>query len=713
MNRVPSFHRAACLFLALHLAGASAQDLEKEDEKALLQVYGDEEMISIATGGKQPLSRAPAVATVLTADDIKAMGATTVDDALEAVPGLHVARYFSNYTPIYTIRGIYSGLNPQVLMLVNGIPITNLFAGDRNRIWGGMPVQAIARIEVIRGPGSALYGADAFAGVINIITKTKDDINGTELGARYGSYDTGDGWGLHGGTWAGFDVAAALEYRDTEGQRGTIGQDAQTRLDRMFGTRASLAPGPVNVQRQTLDARLDLSRGDWRFRGGLQRRQNVGVGAGVAQALDPSGRFASDRWNADLTYHNPEFTENWDVTGQLSYFNTSQEVQRDILLYPPGASFPLPPSASGSFPEGVVSNPEVFERHVRSSVSGFYSGFDRHVLRVGTGFNYSSIYNVKESKNYSLLTGVPSPLGGLVNFTGSPGIFLMPGNREDYFVFAQDEWNFVNDWQLTAGVRYDHYSDFGDTVNPRLALVWEARQNLTAKLLYGHAFRAPSFAEARNINNPVALGNRDIKPETINTVELAFDYRPTDTLRLGFNVFGYWWADIIKFVPAPGPGTLAAQNTAQNTGRQNGHGLELEADWKPVPGLDLTGWYAYQKSTDESNHHDAGNAPHHQIYLRGDWEFLPDWHFNPQAKWIIGRERAAGDQRRDISDYSIVDLTLRRKHFKDHWEIAFSVRNLFDSDAREPSPAGTTSALIPDDLPLAGRNFYGEIRFGF
>ena len=142
----------------------------------------------------------------------------------------------------------------------------------------------------------------------------------------------------------------------------------------------------------------------------------------------------------------------------------------------------------------------------------------------------------------------------------------------------QDEWKFANDWELTAGVRYDHYSDFGDTINPRFALVWQTRYELTTKLLYGRAFRAPSFAETRAINNPANLGNPNLDPETIQTLELAFDYRPADTLQLGLNLFGYQWDNIIRFVPDPG----APSRTTQNTGKQMGYGLELEADWRPT-----------------------------------------------------------------------------------------------------------------------------------
>lgn len=686
------------------------------EEEDLARIYGGEEMVSIATGSRQPLGKAPAVASVVTAADIKAMGATDIDEVLETVPGLHVARSYLGYNPIYTFRGVYSGFNPQVLMLINGVPISTSYTGDRNLSWGGMPVQAISRIEVVRGPGSALYGADAFAGVINIITKTKDEIDGTEIGGRVGSFDTYDGWALHGGEWAGFDVAAMVEYHNTAGQNSIIDADAQTGFDRQFGTHASLAPGPVNLSRDNLDARLDLSRGHWRFRGGLQHRDNYGSGAGVIQALDPVTMIGSDRWNADLTYHDAQFAKDWEVMAQLSYLDADQH---NTAAFPPGARLPI--GANGlidfanpvqyvTFANGFRGIPENWERHARANLSAVYRGFSAHTLRLGAGFNYDSIYKVRERKNFGTdpVTGTPIPfLPGtpLVDVSNTPLVYLPTKDRTDAFFLIQDEWAFASDWRLTAGMRYDNYSDFGETVNPRAALVWETRHDLTTKLMYGSAFRAPAFIELYNVNNPGANGNPRLRPETMDTIELAFDYRPDDKLRLGLNVFNYWWKDIIRFVPDAGTTTI----TAQNSGSQDGYGGELEAEWKALNTLILAGNYSYQKSTDAITNQDAGYAPHHQVYLRAHWEFLPDWQFSPQAKWIIGRDRAAGDNRPAIADYTWVDLTLRRMNIHDHFEVAFSVRNLFDVNAREPSPG----AAIPNDLPLAGRSFYGEIRVNF
>ena len=684
----------SCLFISFFMFSNALADYD--DEEALIELYGDEEIISIATGTAQPISRAPAVATVITAKDIKEIGATDIDDALETVPGLHVSRRAAGYLPIYTFRGVHTNENPQVLMLVNGISINNLFVGDRGQVWGGFPVESISRIEVIRGPGSALYGADAFAGVINIITKEGSEIDGVEIGTRLGSFDTRDMWALYGGDVGGFDVAFSAEFRDTDGQDEDIGADAATAQ----GT--SLAPGSVNTGTENFDTRLSISKDNFTFRTGFQSRNNVGVGAGIAEALDPNGELESDRWNVDLTYHNPTLTDTWDVAAQISYLSTSQEVSDDLVLFPPGSVLFIPGVGfSPPFADGVIGNPEVWEEHFRYNLTGIFTGFDRHTIRTGIGYTHQEITKVKDESNFSALG-----FGVLTDITDTPFAFLPERHRNNSYGFIQDIWQLSNDWELTAGLRYDDYNDFGDTLNPRLALVWAARHDLTAKLLYGEAFRAPSFAEFRNQNNPVANGNSELDPEEIETIELAFDYRPKDNLKLGLNLFRYEWDDIIRFTP-----DSATSLTAQNIGEQEGYGAEFEFDWTVNRDLSLQGNYAYQESEDKDLNENAGNAPKHQFYVRANWEFLPDWYVSPQWNFVLDRDRVDGDTRSDIEDYDIFDVTLRTRALSNKWELAVSARNLFNKRAFEPSQNGLTGAAIPGDLPLARRSVWGELRF--
>ncbi|OQW93984.1 MAG: hypothetical protein BWK79_08240 [Beggiatoa sp. IS2] len=680
----------------------TTEDLLELSLDELMQV----KIVTIASGVEQLITKAPAVATVITAKDIEATGATNIEEALSMVPGLHVLKYFIGYEPIYAIRGIYLTYNPHVLILINGIPMTRLYLGNRGLVGSDIPINNVERIEVIRGPGSAMYGAEAFAGVINVITKTRKEIGGTEAGLRLGSYNTRDGWILQGYKWGKVDVAAALEFHDTDGSKEIIQADLQTALDKLYGTHASLAPGPLNLQQRGLNAYLDLSYDRWQLRLGYQERRNVGVGTGHAQVLDSTARFAEDRLNADLTYHDVKFTENWDVTAQLSVSNVAFWPTDNLVLYPPGAF-------KGAYPEGYIGNPSVSERHTRLTLSGFYKGFTNHLLRVGTGFFLGDLYKVRQVSNFGVnpATGKPLPPGSpLMDLSDTPGTFISENTRKNWFLFVQDSYTLTPDWELTAGLRYDKYSDFGNTVNPRFALVWQTHPKLTSKLLYGRAFRAPSFYELYAANNPVSLGNPDLQPETIDMVELAFNYHPTEQLQFSTNLFTYEMNDIINYSAASGNAIKAT-----NSGTQRGHGLEFESQWKVTKNFSMIGNYSFQRSESVEQDHDIGYAPHHSVYLRGDWLFLPDWHLNTEVNWVADRERPLHDPRPPLDDYTIVDLTLHYKQFHEHWSFSLAARNLFDVDAREPSPEPRPNGAIgiPNDLPLAGRNYWLEVSYRF
>ena len=681
------------------------------EDSLLLMLSGDEQLVSIATGAPQPVSKAPSVATVITAEDIKATGSTDLSEVLETVPGLHVSRSGGMWQPLYSIRGILTQSNPEVLVMVNGVPITNGFYGDRGRLMAGFPLENISRIEVIRGPGSALYGAEAVSGAINIVTKTANEIDGTEAGLRAGSFQTYDAWIQHGGKWGDVDIAAYLRLGRTDGFDGTIQADAQTALDRTFGTRASRAPGPMGTGYDSIDARLDLAREKWRLRAGfIGRPNNHAVGSGIADALDPTTKGNAHYANADLTWHDAQFSQNWDVTAQASYYDIA-ETNTDVTLFPAGSALPLPLPGGAASTIGMVGRPQHWERQERLNLSALYGGFARHKLRLGAGYNRDDLYKVTETKNFTFIGSTPFCVDlscSIVTATASNGLyFLTPHSRRSLYTFVQDEWFLAPDWYLTAGVRQDHYSDFGATTNPRVAVVWDTAYNLTSKLMFGRAFRAPSFTEQYNINNPTALGNPALKPETINTTELAFAWQARPDLKTGLNLFHYRMEDVIRFVANSDP---TSGSTAQNAGTQHGNGLEVEFTWSATTNLRLLGNYAFQRSIDENTHQDAGLAPHHHTYLRTDWQFVPGWTLSGQVNWVADRLRQAGDSRAKIADYTTADLTLRTTQLRKDWEFAFSVRNLFNANAREPT-AASSAINIPRDLPLPGRGAYLELRY--
>ena len=732
------------LFLFISIIPVVAQDENAQpqtDEQKMEEVRGyfeseyqeedyfrADRLLMSATGSMKPVHKAPSVATVITAEDIEKMGALTIEEALETVPGLHVATSFSALEPIYSIRGIHTGVNPQVQMQVNGLPVTFQYQGNRPFFFY-MPVETISRIEVIRGPGSAVHGADAFAGVINVVTKGGQEIDGTNVGLRYGSFDTVNTWLQHGASYQGWDVAFNLEYKTSDGDDDRIvKRDLQSALDEPpplgFGTDASLAPGPLNTDYEGFHGLLSLARNDWSFNFWGFVQDDHGQGIAITQNVDPVSTIDSRLFQADAMYNNDELIQDVDLNVRLNYLYYKFDAFG--RMFPPGAILPLdsegnlassPPATAwfGLFTDGLFGNPIVTEQQAGIDLTALINRFDQHQVRIATGAKYVE----DETDNYKnfgpgvldtsefLPIPVPNPINGnLTNLnSNSPYIFMKDQDRTIWYVSLQDEWSFARNWELTAGVRYDHYDDFGGTTNPRLALVWETRPELTTKLLYGSAFRAPAFSEQYLINNPSALGNSDIDPETIDTVELAFDYMPMDDLRFMFNIYKYKIKDLIEYVVDPLPATT---RTAQNARDQDGYGCELEGAWQVTRTFQIKGNFAYQHSEDEDTDETIPDAPELQTYLNGHWNFLPHWSLDGQWFWIADRNRAEGDPRSDIDDYSLVNLTLRRRSIANHWDLALMVKNLLDEDISEPS-----DSRLPDDYPMEERSAFGEVRFYF
>lgn len=702
-------NRWSAIVLYIFLAGHA---LAEDDLFSLSLEELGQVSVRIATGTEKPLVRAPAVATVITAEELEAMGAQTLDEALERVPGLHVSRGSFQYAPRYFIRGIVSTYNPHTLFLVNGIPMTSLFLGDRGErlpLQHSLPVSAIERIEIIRGPGSAVYGADAFAGVINIITYDPDDWQQSRARVSTGSYDTSRVSMQHGGKLGEVRAWVSLAWQETGIDRNAvINSDFQSNLDVLFGTDVSRAPGAAQTSSRSHDLRTDLKLGDFRLRGSWMRATDTGTGQGINDALDPDGRFIHQRGSADLTWSDPAWRPDWGLEAQLSYLFGSFENPLGIHLFPEGAfddgSDPEP------FPDGVTAAPLLFEDNVRASFSALYSGMEQHKLRFGTGYFQGDIYRTNDTTNYQVLGPTPTPRpGGAADIGDTPEVFQPEGERSSWYAFVQDEWALAEDWELTSGVRYDHYDDFGKTFNPRVALVWSTTEQLTSKLLYGEAFRAPAFFELYASSNPVALGNPDIRPEKLRSVELAFNWQPDRQWMFDTNFYYLQIRDYIDFVADSLGGTF----TAGNVGRIDGYGMEAEVHYQPGSRWQWLANYSHQNTEDQDTGQSLGIAPRDQAYLRAVWMPLPAWQLTPQITWVGKRERQADDPRSDLDGYTSVDLALRWRAIAS-MDVALIGRNLGNADIREPSrgpgPGDGGLPRILDDLPQQGRSLVAELR---
>lgn len=658
-------------------------------------IYGNNKMISIASGHAVPINRAPSVTSVITQEDIEAIGARRLEDVLEYLPGIHVSSARAG-NKVIGFRGIYSEANTQVLVLVNGIPLRNTAIGGKPLAWT-MPVKNIAHIEIIRGPGSMLYGGDATTGVINIITKAGNEINGGYAGGFFGSQDTYEGWLQYGQKEADWEYAVSLQGGTTGGDKGAIDRDAQTVLDGLFGTAASYAPGFTNFGRDDIDARIDVAFQDWiRLRVGYQRFNNVQTGEGAALALDPKGYTDEDIYNLDLSMKH-EFSDGAGL--DTTFYFIGQDARWNYNLLPAG-------TFGGALPQGAESRTTNFQGTTGLTTQFSYAGFQKHKATLGAGIIYHWVTDVSNKINYLITPNFVTqiPLTEVSTFGRDP--VLSSKNRTNFYALFQDEWNFANDFYLTTGLRYDYYSDVLDGISPRVSLVWNVNNNLTAKLLYGRSFRPPSFLEK---NLPLTPGT-NIKSESVNTLEFQIENKWSPRLATSANIY---WFEFKNLITSVSDSTLTSINSVSpnpvgftNIPQINGIGLETEMRYAFSDDFHFSVNYSYHGVSDSNQ---TGLLPTHMVKSLINWEFVKDWSVGAQLNWIGERQRPENDPRAPLDGYFIAGLTLSTQVAKP-LEFVIRANNIFGSLAREPS---LNPILLPGDVPFYDRSILGQIKWTF
>ncbi len=693
-------------------------------DDTLEDFYGDEDFVSIATGNKVLISKAPSVATVITAEQIQRMGALTVAEALENVPGLHVyPSPFNRLNNSFSIRGIHTDQNPQILFLINGLPIREEYTGARPQTFK-MPIHSVARIEVIRGPGSAVYGADAYSGVINVITHELTQLSGAHYGASYGSFNSSNAWYQNSFSLSTVNIGFALETLKSDGDKDRImTRDLQSVFDDVIGTSSSLSPTSLNTKFNILDFRVSAESNDLKANFWYWNNKDAGQGAGAAQAIDPTGLQDTSIYQFDASYDWKIST--WDTSIRYDFYKMEDKAQFSVL--PPGAILPIgedgnldlaAPVGIGLFVDGYLGNPQPEEKLNLLDFTAISNDFDEHKIRIGMGVSQRKL-TAREEKNFG--PGVIDTVrlaelfangelmvidGTLTDLTNTPYIFIKDVERTNLYLSFQDQWKFANDWELTTGIRFDDYDDFGSTINPRVALVWEMSQKTTTKLLYGRAFRAPAFDTLYAINNPVGLGNPNLEPETIDTVEFTVNQHLRDNLTWSFNLYAYESNDLIEFVPDQGTTTT----TAQNEKNQQGYGFESELEWQNSLGL----WqfnYSWQHSEDKDTGIETSLAPQQLFHALYSQQISEKVSFNAKLNWVGQRDRELGDLRPELDNYSILDVAIHwALDAEQTWKLSLIGKNILDENAYEPSHPLVPDVLGPiSDYPIQGSSFYLQI----
>jgi len=653
------------------------------DEQAELQLLYEEEDLVTATKRSTPLRKAPAIATIITADEIRNMGARSLVDVLKMVPGIGISTNAWGVNMV-EVRGIRTAMNDKILVMIDGHSLNRNNNGSAlYQLADTLPVENIKQVEVVRGPGSALYGSSAFVATINVISRDADEIDGLETKVGGGSFDTFQG-NLVGATTYGDKLAASgsFDYFRTNGPKLHVESDA------LRSTPFSMAPGTAHLDAEQTDAFLKVIYGDLSFRGHyLTSRKGYYIGMGNA-LTDDSYSDKENYWG-ELAY-DLRLSDTLTSRIKLSYDHFSQDPRVKIL----------PNGYKGGFPQGMIGNPQVKDRTFGTEIQVDWIHFKGNRLIVGLAYEDMQQYYVKQMANFNPLTYADiGPFQEVANWNKET-------SRQIWATYLQYEWQLLERLNLTAGGRYDHYSDFGGTINPRAALVWNLLDEMDLKLLYGRAFRAPSFQELYDINNPVVLGNPALKPERIETWEAGATYRLSRALNIDLN---YFHSAIDNLINKDNSTTPALE---RNIGRAVTQGVEFGLNGSAFTTLQWRATYTWQDPRDDVTGRRLADVPSHRATATLNYPLTRYLNLHGDLRWTGPRPRATGDTRAEMPDYTTVDMALTAHDFLDGLEIQVAVHNLFDKRYSDPDTSGAAQK-IPGDFPREGISVKANLLYKF
>jgi len=662
---------SALVFTFSMMAIAITQEPEKVDYRSLtLEDLLDVE-VTTASKKKQAMSEAPAVISVLTRDQLQQLGVNKLADALSYLPGFsYVHTYWK--PDIFVVRGARPTLyNDKLLMLINGIPEYD--AASLEFFLDSVPMTAIERIEAIRGPGSTLYGTNAFAGVINIITRANP---GDSASIELGSFGTREASAYFQERINGVNLVFAANVRDDDGyEKETLDETGTT--------------GSISYERDIYSFFSQLTYKGWTFEAGHSIQHFGKFGAlpvlEYGNALDlENGKATHKKTYANLVYSGMKGM--WDYKITLHYDDTDK--QSDV----------------GNFCKvyvdlGVIDPDE-------TPIQSYYR-FGGEVLHAQIQFQrtwerFSLITGAHaEKRTVDYLASMADGLDGPILVHGSTT--QLPFSTNDYGAFIQLDGSFTERLKYVAGIRLSHLgTNHKEYVTPRSGLVFNA-ERASFKLLYGQAFRSPGPQEQfyqvpALIYGPDFFGDA-LEPEQIETFELVMDAKLGPQMKLLASVFHTSLSDFIGRRDSTQEERQLLGNMGRvydNLGEQTLHGLECE--WKVFPKSSILDHFFANFSYKDGEEDDGSDIP-----------FLAEFTGNMGAVLCPTRRLELGTYyqyigSRDgtltsgesvsVASYGVVNIHSTLE-LSEKLQLSLSIQNALDEDYSYPEFVRTHIATTP------------------
>jgi len=664
---------------------------DKNDFDKLLMILN--KYTNIATKTKMNSEFVPGIVTIFSRQEMESRGLVTVKDVLAVVPGIEISMDAVGYRQII-VRGISESLaSGNTKIMINNISVNDNISNNAEIIMD-MPVENLERIEIIRGPGSALHGEFAYTSVINIITINQENNFFINAGSN-NSYSGGCHF-----FWKSPDE----DFRLNMGLVGfkTDGANIKTGQDILYGMGfgdISYAPGLTNEKRNYSSGIMSFAYKNVSFIVHYISA-NMGSHFNSSYALMPDTGKTVFHKNAIIT----ESKQDFDITPQLhlitkqGWMNVSYK-DKNVLLYPPGFA--------GYYPDGMQATYFTREKRFNLGFDFSYSGLKYHKILFGYSFSDIELSNVYGELNFNPLTFEPLPYVRCFNDEKYDALPVGQKRRLQSAII-QDEYNATKKITCTSDLRFDSYSDAGSTFTPRFAAVYRINSNHIIKSQYASAFRPPSFMEMYLKNTPGLEGNSDIKPSTIDTYELCYIYK-------NINILGkvtLYHSELDKII-------VNENGKYFNSGEANVFGTEIEFNHPLGKMCMLNTNFSILRSEDKKTNETIPGAANFLANAALIFNPKRNISFSILYRHTGKRTRAWNDIREDLSAFNIVDFSvgiynLGLKGLK----IRAGINNLLDNDVRFPAPLsqdqmGNIIFTYPDDFPRPGREFWFKTSYTF
>ncbi|MFP4389271.1 MAG: TonB-dependent receptor plug domain-containing protein [Desulfococcaceae bacterium] len=618
----------ALLFHWLPAATAAGGAFEEPDFTALSLEELKNVRITSATKSPEPLTQVPAAVFVITAEDIRRSGVTTIPDALRMAPGVQVARISATEWAV-NMRGLNQLFSNKLLVLIDGRSVySHVFSGV---FWDvqDIPLEDIERIEVIRGPGAALWGLNAVNGVINIITRNARHSRGTRITALGGTEE----------------AVATARYGGAVGRNGFY---------RIFA-KSFRRGGLFETDRRIFE---DPSRSDWRsYRGGFRYDAQSPE---LDNQYTLQGGIYSNRFDSDLTL--PTFTP--------PYFRESQDVAR----------------ATGGHLQGRWTHR--FSDHSETALQLYYDYYRSEVETAAVSVHTADVdfqHRFGPHPRHELTWGLN---GRLITDEFDGGFEADAHPSEETFAylgaFLQDRIPLIpGRLNLTLGSKFEHNELTGLEVQPGARLMWTPPGGHFFWGAISRAARAPSRLETDVATRPQVLppgfagveeptlvefrGNPDLDAETLIAYEIGYRFSPAKTFWMSASAFFNDYDRLITPWQAErtetGPGGVELQPFVyRNDLRGESYGVEASAFWQAADPLRFQAAYTFLETRIETGFANLDaefealffeeSHPRNQVSLRGTWNLLEPLDLDLWFRYVDRLSDA------DVDSYNTLDARL-------------------------------------------------------